>query len=76
MASVRVYRRSAGGPMDLIIAGTIKRHDEVPASVSSLPMRGKLLGLQFSLEDGILANMQVEESVAEEMILGIANRAR
>jgi hypothetical protein len=75
MASVRVYRRSTGGPLGLIIAGTIKRHDQVPAGVRSLPMRGKLLGLQFSLEDGILSNMQTEESVVEEMILGIANQA-
>jgi hypothetical protein len=60
-ASLRAFRRSAGGAHDLIIAGTATRGEEVPRNVTSTVMRAKLLGFQFWLEDGVLEAMQSEE---------------
>ena len=60
-ASLRVFRQSATGAHDLIIAGTVTRGEEVPRNVLSTAMRAKLLGFQFWLEDGILGALQTEE---------------
>jgi hypothetical protein len=60
-ASLRVFRQSAGGTNDLIIAGTVTRGEAVPRYVPSVAMRAKLLGFQFWFEDGILEAMQSEE---------------
>jgi hypothetical protein len=51
---VRVYRRSAGDYLDLVITGTVRRQDEVLRDVASLAMRAKLCGFQFTLDDGKL----------------------
>jgi len=60
-ASLRVFRQSAGGALDLVIKGTVTRGQEIPRNISSAVMRAKLLGLQFWLEDGALEALQSEE---------------
>ncbi len=60
-AAVRVYRKSPEGKLELIITGTVNRKQPAPASVRSLAMRAKLLGLKFWIDDGILENLQPEE---------------
>ena len=60
-ASLRVFRQSIGGGLELIITGTINREQEASRHVSSLAMRAKLLGLRFWLEDGILDAIRPEE---------------
>jgi len=60
-ALLRVFRESVQGSRELIIMGMVTR-DESPAGyVVSLAMRAKLLGLQFTLDDGILEAMKSEE---------------
>jgi hypothetical protein len=60
-ASLRVFRNSAAGEPELIIAGTVTREQVKPRHVSSLAMRAKLLGLHFWLQDGVLEALQSEE---------------
>ncbi len=60
-ATLRAFRRSAGGTYDLIIAGTAARGEEVPRNVPSTAMRAKLLGFQFRFEGGNLEALQPEE---------------
>jgi hypothetical protein len=60
-AKVRVYRQSAVGDMELIIAGNVNREERAPTVVRSLAMRAKLFGLQFWLDEGILETLQPEE---------------
>lgn len=60
-ASLRVFRQSAAGPLELIIAGTTDREQDPNPPSCSLAMRAKLLGFQFWLEGGILAPLQSEE---------------
>ena len=60
-AFVRAYRRSPEGAPELIITGTVTREQHPPLTVRSLTMRAKLFGLQFSLDDGVLENLQPED---------------
>jgi hypothetical protein len=60
-AAVRVYRDSPGRQPELIIEGTVARDQSAARTIRSLPMRAKLCGLQFCLEDGILEELQAEE---------------
>jgi hypothetical protein len=60
-AAIRVYRKSPEGKLELVITGTVNRKQPAPASVRSLTMRSKLLGLKFWIDDGILENLQPEE---------------
>jgi hypothetical protein len=60
-ASLRAFRQSAGGALDLIVLGTVNRGDKVSRKVSSTAMRAKLLGFQFWLQDGILEALPSEE---------------
>jgi hypothetical protein len=60
-ALFRVFRQSVDGSLELIIAGTVSRNQQAAGYVTSLAMRAKLLGLRFTLEDGILECVQSEE---------------
>jgi hypothetical protein len=57
---VRAYRLSTTENPELIITGTVSRGQCPPAAVRSLAMRAKLSGLQFSLDEGVLENLQQE----------------
>jgi len=56
-AGFRVFRPAAEQQIELIIAGTVAREDEVPQTVRSVAMRAKLLGFQFVLDGGVLASL-------------------
>ncbi len=58
-ALLRVYR-SGPGSGELIIAGTSERTDWHARSVRSLAMRAQLLGLRFSMENGILNELSLD----------------
>lgn len=60
-AKLRVFRLASHGPPELIILGTVSPEPQLRWEVSSLAMRAKLSGFQFSLEDGVLATLQDEE---------------
>jgi len=60
-AFVRAYRPSPEGNPELIITGTVARDQRPPVTVRSLMMRAKLFGLRFSLDDGVLENLQPED---------------
>ena len=60
-AALRVYRPCEDGGPTLVITGTVSRDQKAPVSVHSVAMRAKLLGFRFSLSDGVLENLPVEE---------------
>ena len=60
-ALVRAYRPSPEGNPELVITGGVSRDQYPPVTVRSLTMRAKLFGLQFSLDDGVLENLQPED---------------
>jgi len=60
-AVLRVFRPSATGTLQLIIAGEVTREQEASRYTASLAMRAKLIGFRFWLEDGILGSLQSEE---------------
>ena len=67
-AVLRTFRQSAPRePPELILFGAVTREEPATLRVSSLPMRAKLHGFQFHLEDGILGQLQqqVEEPSLE-----------
>ena len=57
-ANIRVYRE--GGPRELIIAGTVTRDEPFFLGIRSLPMRVKLSGLRFRLDNGKLEPLPQE----------------
>jgi hypothetical protein len=57
---LRVYRQSADGRPKLIITGTVSRGHSAPLHIRSLPMRAKLFGLRFWLNEGILESLLLE----------------
>ena len=57
-AGFRVFRPAAEEQIELIIAGTVAREDEVPQTVRSVAMRAKLFGFQFVLDGGVLASLR------------------
>ena len=60
-ARFRAYRPAANGSTELVITGTVSREDDPPPRVASEAMRAKLLGLQFTLDDGVLEALPVKE---------------
>jgi len=58
---LRVYRQTQSGDTELIIAGTVSKDQKAPATVRSLAMRAKLMGLRFWLDEGVLENLQPSE---------------
>jgi hypothetical protein len=60
-AVLRVYRQTTSGDTELIIAGTVSKDQKAPATVRSLAMRAKLMGLRFWLDEGVLENLQPSE---------------
>ena len=59
-AVFRVYRQADDGDAELIITGTMNRHEEVADHIPSLAMRAKLCGFRFWLDDGVLGALQAE----------------
>jgi len=59
-AVLRVFWPGSAGDLKLIISGAVTREQLATRYFHSVAMRAKLLGLQFWLEDGILAAMQPE----------------
>jgi hypothetical protein len=66
-AVLRVFRPGGAGDMNLnlIISGTVAREHLGIRHFHSVAMKAKLLGLQFWLEDGVLAAMQPEVAAME-----------
>jgi len=64
-AELRAYRYSPQESLELIVSGMVSREVKAPASVRSLAMRAKLFGLSFWLDEGVLENLQPEESVVD-----------
>jgi len=61
-ATLRVYRESADGSLELIITGAVTRSERFLYRVHSLAMRAKLYGFQFFLNDGDLMAFQIEDA--------------
>lgn len=61
--TLRAFRQASGGAPELIIAGTVDRGSQPGSEISSLVMRAKLSGFDFSLEDGVLGTLQSEAVV-------------
>jgi hypothetical protein len=60
-ATLRAFRVSGSGELEMIVAGTVVRGPEVYRRISSLSMRAKLLGFRFCIEDGVLEGLGSEE---------------
>jgi hypothetical protein len=58
-ATLRAYRLFASKSSEMIISGAVTRGKEVATPVASVAMRAKLLGFQFSMEDGVLESLRV-----------------
>ncbi len=65
-AELKAYRTSEHEAPQLVLAGTVHREANVPARVTSLAMRAKLLGFQFSLADGAFMRIVPERSLPTE----------
>lgn len=60
-ARLRFFRDSRNSFRELIITGNLRSQDSSHRSVHSLAMRAKLLGLRFSMENGLLRRLPREE---------------
>lgn len=60
-ASLRAFRDSGSGGLELMISGAVIRGPEVYRHMPSLTMRAKLLGFQFWMQDGVLEALRSEE---------------
>ena len=61
-ATLRVYRESSDGSLELIITGTVTRSERFLYRVHSLAMRAKLYGFQFFLNEGDLMAFQIDDA--------------
>jgi hypothetical protein len=59
-AVLRGYRHSAHRGNELIIAGSSDRNDVPARSIRSVAMRAQMMGLRFSLENGVLNKISGE----------------
>jgi len=57
-AVFRVYRAVEGAGAELIIVGTVERHEQVAGNIRSLAMRAQLFGFRFWMDDGVLGTLQ------------------
>lgn len=57
-AVFRVYRPVEGAEAELIIVGTVERHEQVAGNIRSLAMRAQLFGFRFWMDDGVLGTLQ------------------
>jgi hypothetical protein len=52
-----VFRPSDAEPPELVMAGTVRREDEVPTRIGSVVMQAILLGFRFTFSNGTLMAM-------------------
>jgi hypothetical protein len=57
IAELHVFRPSEDEAPELVMAGTVRREDEVPTRIGSVVMQAILLGFRFSFSDGSLMAM-------------------
>jgi hypothetical protein len=57
VAELRVFRHSGEETLELVMAGTVRREDEVPTRIGSVVMQAILLGFRFSFSNGALTAM-------------------
>jgi hypothetical protein len=57
IAELRVFRPSGEETPELVMAGTVRRDDDVPARIGSVVMQAILLGFHFSFSNGALMAM-------------------
>jgi hypothetical protein len=57
VAELRVFRPSDAEPPELVMAGTVRREDEVPTRIGSVVMQAILLGFRFTFSNGTLMAM-------------------
>lgn len=57
VAELRVFRPSDGEASELVMAGTVRREDEVPTRIGSIVMQAILLGFRFTFSNGTLMAM-------------------
>ena len=57
VAELRVFRPSDGEAPELVMAGEVRREDEVPTRIGSVVMQAIVLGFRFSFSDGVLMAM-------------------
>jgi len=57
---LRAFRDGSRGVHELVLAGSMRRGDEVPTSIPSLAMRAHLSGFQFVQVDGVLNALPYE----------------
>ena len=62
-ARLRAYRDTAHS-RELIIVGSVRRHEGGFRSVHSLAMRAKLVGFRFYMENGLLCRLTRDEQFA------------
>lgn len=56
-AELRMFRRKQDGSFELMMAGTVKRSDEILQRVPSVAMRARLCGFRFTLAQGVLESL-------------------
>jgi hypothetical protein len=59
-AELRSFRYSAADSLELIVSGTVNRETKASASVRSLPMKAKLFGFRFWMNEGVLESLNRE----------------